>query len=220
MMSAFLSLVGSALTLDRSAIAAAAMAPGALTTALAIALLGGVSLTLGRSVVLFANRVSRGRFVVCLLVAGLVYVVGLAVWMFAIRLVADLVLRLDVPNGAIAFAVCVGQAPLLFGFFVLMPYMGSSILRVLNAYSLVVVVAALSATLGLRVWQAALLAAAGWFLRAWLDGVLSRPLAGVRTWLWRASTGRPTRMTEEDVQAALTSVERREALREDASSAG
>jgi hypothetical protein len=66
-------------------------------------------------------------------------------------------------------------------------------------------VAALSAVLEVRIWQAALLAAVGWILRAGLDRALHRPLAGVRTWLWRASTGRPTPVTRADALAALAS---------------
>jgi hypothetical protein len=200
----FFALVGSALSLNRNALAVAATSPGALASALTIAFLGGASLMLGQSVVLFANRVSRRRFVACLAIAGLVYVAGLAVWGVTIWLSAR-IFGLDIPTGAIAFAVCVGQAPLLFGFFCLMPYVGTSLQRILMVYSLLVVVAALSAVLDIRVWQAALLAAIGWFLRAGLDRALTRPLSGVRTWLWRASTGRPTPITRADALATLAS---------------
>jgi hypothetical protein len=202
-MAEFLALVGSALSLNRSALAAAATSPGALSAALLIAFLSGVSLMLGQSVVLFANRVSRRRFAACLAVAGLVYVVGLVVWGVTIWLIARYGFRLDIPVRTITFAVCVGQAPLLFGFFILIPYLGSSLQRILSAYSLLVVIAALSAVLEVRAWEAALLAAAGWLLRAGCDRALNRPLAGVRTWLWRASTGRPTPITRQDALAAL-----------------
>ena len=203
-MAEFFSLIGSALALDRNALAAASMAPAALTAALWIAFLSGASMMLGQSVVLFANRVSQRRFAACLVVAGLVYVAGLVVWGATIWLSAR-IFGLEITVRTITFAVCVGQAPLLFGFLCLVPYFGSGLQRVLYAYSLLVVVAALSGVLDLRVWQAALLAASGWALRAGLDRVLYRPLAGVRTWLWRASTGRPTPVTREDALAALAS---------------
>ena len=115
-MAEFFSLIGSALALDRNALAVAATAPGALTAAIWIAFLGGVSLMLGQSVVLFANRVSRRRFAACLVIAGLVYVLGLVIWGITIWLSAS-VFGLDILAGTITFAVCVGQAPLLFGFF-------------------------------------------------------------------------------------------------------
>src|SRR5688572_15202136 len=203
-MADFFALVGSALALDRNALAVAATAPGALTAAIWIAFLGGASLMLGQSVVLFANRVSRRRFAACLVIAGLVYVLGLVIWGITIRLSAS-VFGLDILAGTIAFAVCVGQAPMLFGFLCLMPYLGTSLQRILYAYSLLVVVAALSAVLDIRVWQAALLAAVGWAVRAGLDRALTRPLSGVRTWLWRASTGRPTPITRAEALATLAS---------------
>ena len=203
-MAEFFSLVGSALALNRSALAAAATTPGALAAALMIAFLGGVSLMLGQSVVLIANRVSRKRFAACLAIYGLVYIVGLVVWGALIWLAAR-IFGYEISARDVTFAVCVGQAPLLFGFFGLMPYLGTSLLRILSVYSLLVVVAALSGILEVRVWQAALLAAIGWALRSGLDRVLQRPLAGVRAWLWRASTGRPTPITRADALAALTS---------------
>jgi hypothetical protein len=203
-MADFFALVGSALALDRSALAVAAASPGALAAALWIAFLGGVSLMLGQSVVLFANRVSRWRFVACLAVAGLVYVVGLVIWGITIWLSAR-VFGLDILARTITFAVGVGQAPFLFGFFCLIPYLGTSLQRILAVYSLLVVVAALSAVLEVKLWQAAVLAAAGWILQAGLSRALNRPLAGVRTWLWRASTGRPTPIMRQDALAALTS---------------
>src|SRR6187397_1982374 len=152
-MAEFLALIGSDLALDRNALAAASTAPAALTAALWIAFLGGVSLMLGQSVVLFANRVSRRRFAACLAVAGLVYVGGLIVWGLTIWLSAT-VFGLDIAVRTITVAVCLGQAPLLFGFRSLMPYLGSSLLRILYGYSLLVVVEALSAVLDVRIWQA------------------------------------------------------------------
>jgi len=203
-MDTFFALVGSALSLNRSELAVAATLPGALEASLLIAFLGGASLMLGQSVVLFANRVSRKRFAACLAVAGVVYVLGLVAWVVTIWLTARYGFKLDTTARTLTFAVCVGQAPLLFGVFILIPYLGTSIQRILNVYSLLVVVAALSAVLEVLVWQAALIAAAGWLLRAGCDRVLQRPLAGVRTWLWRASTGRPTPITRQDALAALT----------------
>jgi hypothetical protein len=203
-MAEFFSLIGSALSLNRNELAMAATSPGALMASLWIAFFGGASLMLGQSVVLFANRVSRRRFAACLAIAGLVYAAGLVVWGVTIWASAR-IFGYDIPARTITFAVCVGQAPLLFGFLSLFPVLGTSIQRILMVYSLLVVVAALSAVLEVRVWQAALLAALGWLVRAGLDRALTRPLSGARAWLWRASTGRPTPITRADALATLVS---------------
>jgi hypothetical protein len=213
------SLLVAALSVDRSALAAAAEA-GTLRAGLAIALLGSVSLMLGQSIVLFANRVSRLRFLTCLLVAGTVYVVGLVIWAATIRLVASFAFALDPPVSIVVLAVCLGQAPRVFGFLILLPFVGTSLQRVLDAYSLVVVIAALSAMLGVDIWPALGLALAGWALQAGLDELLHRPLAGIRTWLWRASTGRPTPIRSHEVAAALSAYARLGHVSEDRPSTG
>jgi hypothetical protein len=206
-------LLGAALALDREALATLASAPLALRSALLVALLGGVSLTIGQSVVLFANRVSPGRFVLLLALGALVYAFGLVVWAATIWLASTYGFRRPIELAPLVFAVCVGQAPMIYGALILLPYVGTGVQRFLAAYALVVVVAALSAVLGIRVWEAVVLAAAGWLLRALLDTLLSRPLGGVRLWLWRAASGQPTRLHPSEVLAGtrpLSAAERAE----------
>jgi hypothetical protein len=57
--------------------------------------------------------------------------------------------------------------------------------------------------LGIRFWEALAPAGAGWLLRALLDTLLSRPLGGVRLWLWRAASGQPTRLRPTEVLPRL-----------------
>jgi hypothetical protein len=92
---------------------------------------------------------------------------------------------------------------MLFGLLVLLPYMGTGIHRLLDVYSLLVVVAALSALLGVRLWEALLAAGAGWALRAVLTTLLARPLGGVQLWLWRAASGQSTRIDLADALPEL-----------------
>jgi hypothetical protein len=190
----FGALVGAGLSLDRGAIAAAANRPDALRAALLIALLGGISLTFGQSVILFANRVTPKRFVLLLFYGGLVYVVSLIVWGATIWLIATFGFRRSPSLEELVITLCVGQAPMLFGLLILLPYLGTGIQRVLEAYTLMVVVVAVSGIFGVRVWQALLLAGAGWVLRALISTLLTRPLGGVQLWLWRAASGQPTRL--------------------------
>jgi len=197
------SLIGAALSLDRGALAAAYGAPYALRTALLVAFFGGVSLTLGQSAVLFANQVTPRRFVLLLFGGALAYVFGLVVWGATIWLAATYGLRQSVSLDAVIFAVCVGEAPMLFGLLVLLPYLGTGIHRLLDVYSLLVVVAALSALLGVRLWEALLAAVAGWALRAVLTTLLARPLGGVQLWLWRAASGQSTRIDLADALPEL-----------------
>jgi len=197
------SLIGAALSLNRGALPAAYDAPYVMRSALLIAFLGGVSLTLGQSAVLFANQVTPRRFALLLFGGALAYVLGLVVWGATIWLVATYGLRQPVSLEAVLFAVCVGEAPMLFGVLVLLPYLGTGIHRILDVYSLLVVVVALSALMGVRLWEALLAAGLGWALRALLTTLLERPLGGVQLWLWRAASGQSTRIDLADALPEL-----------------
>jgi hypothetical protein len=198
----FLTLFFGALTLNRDVFLAARDAPGALPAALLIAFVAGCSSTLGRCVVLFANRVSRDRFMVAVLMAASVYVVRLVVWCVSIWLIARLLFGL-VPFETALLIILLGQAPQVFAFLVMSPYIGSSVRRVLDVYSLIVVVAAARVMLDARVSRTLLCVGAGWVVVVLLSDLLERPLSGVRTWMWRASSGQPAPATEEAIRRQL-----------------
>jgi hypothetical protein len=202
MLSEVFALAGAALSLDRTALAMAT-APEAVTPALVLALLAGLSLTIGQCFILFANGVSRRRFVLCLLLMTVVFLTGLLVWGASIWLIATFFADVPVSVTDIVVAVCLGQAPLLFGFLVLIPYLGSSIRRILEAYSLVVVIAALSAMFAIRPLAALGLCGLGWGLQYAMVGLLQRPLAGMRRWLWQAASGTPVYVPPREISRAL-----------------
>jgi hypothetical protein len=185
----FWTLIGGALSLNGQVLLVARDAPRAYWAAVLIAVAAGVSQMLGQSVVLFANRVPPGRFLATLLAGAVAFVSRLALWSFAIWVVGVISPRYALPLGIIFLAVCFGQAPHLFAFFEMAPYVGSGLRRVLDAYSLIVVVAGLRWMLDLPVLSAFLGAGLGWLLQAFLAGLLERPLSGVRTWMWRTASG-------------------------------
>ncbi len=197
----FFRLIGGALTLNGAALLAARDVPRAYLAAVILALAAGVSLTLGQCVVLFANRVPPARFVATVVAGAVVYGARLLLWTVAIWVVGLLSPRYALPLSTIFLAVCFGQTPQLFGFFIMIPYLGMSLRRVLDAYSLIVVVAGLRSMLDLPVLPAFLAAGLGWLLQAFVAGLLERPLAGVRGWMWRTASGR------EEFESARTIVD-------------
>jgi hypothetical protein len=199
----FWTLIGGALSLNGQVLLVARDAPRAYWAAVLIAVAAGVSLMLGQSVVLFANRVPPGRFLATLLAGSVAYVSRLALWSFSIWVVGVISPRYALPLGIIFLAVCFGQAPHLFAFFEMLPYLGSSLRRVLDAYSLIVVVAGLRWMLDLPVLAAFVGAGVGWLLQAFLAGLLEGPLSGVRTWMWRTASGVENFSTSPDVVGNL-----------------
>jgi hypothetical protein len=196
-------LAGAALSLDQSMFAMARDTTGLITPALILALLAGLSLEIGQSVVLFANGVPRQRFILCLLLLSIIFVGGLLIWGASIWLIATYVVQVPIGPTDVVIAVCLGQAPLLFGVLVLIPYLGSSIRRILEAYSLVVVIAALSAMFEIRPLVALSIGGLGWALQMVTLGLLQRPLAGMKRWLWQAASGKPVFVPPRDLSRTL-----------------
>lgn len=155
---------------------------------LAIAVLGGVSLLLGQSVILFVNRVTPGRFVLSLLINGVVFALSLASWAGAIWLISR-ALGSPMPFGPVARMVGLGAAPYIWGFLVLLPWAGPAIGRVLAVWSLLVVLAGLMQLYGAPFLTALAVVGFGWLLITVLTNTVGRPIIALRNRLARLVTG-------------------------------
>ncbi|NTU86055.1 MAG: hypothetical protein HGA45_43130, partial [Chloroflexales bacterium] len=72
--------IGEALRLNPRVFELVESGPNAGWVITLIAILGGASLLIGQSVILFVNRVRPARFAISLLVNGLVFTISLVVW--------------------------------------------------------------------------------------------------------------------------------------------
>src|SRR2546423_1605227 len=155
--SSFFGLVGGALRLDPDVFRAVQTSPGANLLTLLILILAGVSVSLGQSVILFANKVTPRRFLMSLLLNGVLFAVGVLIWAAILLLVGRIVFRVQLPFDQMGREVSLAYAPLLLGFFVLLPYAGSFLKHAFEIWSfLAILVAALSPFESLGWW-------AGWF---------------------------------------------------------
>jgi hypothetical protein len=159
--------------------------------ALLVLFLGGVSEALGQSVALLVNRVSRRRFFVGLLITGIIVAVGFLVWVSTIWLSATFIFGVREPIIRVLLAVSLAYAPFLFGFLILLPYMGSFIDHVLDAWSFLAVLVAMNVTLGLRLWQALLCTLFGWLIFQLLKYAIGKPITTLVNRLFRLSIGVP-----------------------------
>lgn len=127
--------VGQTLTLDPLALAQADRFGWSVP--IGVAVIGGISLMIGQSIMLAVNRVSRVRGALTLLASGfgLVVVAGLAA-----LLVAGLG-RLALGNSAhfaeLLPSVLLSYSPYWFGFLVLLPYSGEGVARLLQVWQLI-----------------------------------------------------------------------------------
>lgn len=199
----FIESVGRALwgvwTLDAENARWLADDPNASWVAVTIAVLAGASTLLGNSVVLFLNRVRGVRFALSLLFNGLGFVVLYAVQALIIAVVGYLVTgqRLDV--GMSTWAVLLATAPLVFGFFELIPYLGPGIARLLQAWGLIALWVIVEVLYQVGHWTALLIVGVGWGAMQLVSWLLARPLASLGQAVWRLVTGLPTMVTAQDL---------------------
>ncbi|NJP06106.1 MAG: hypothetical protein HC837_11030 [Chloroflexaceae bacterium] len=170
-----------------------------------IVFLGGFSLTLGQSVVLFVNRVKPNRFIPSLVFAGFIYVVGVVVWAFTVWLAADWLFDKSQSPLIVARIISLGYAPFVFGFFILIPYLGSFISHVLYIWSFLIILVGVRFTFGLDMWQALVCTIVGWFLIELINVTIGRPFIAIRNWLEEKITGSSLQFSVDDIIARLTS---------------
>jgi hypothetical protein len=201
--------IGEALRLNPRVFEVVERGPNAGWVVLVVAILGGASLLIGQSVILFVNRVRPGRFFVSLLINGLVFTIGLVVWALAIWLTAKVLYSANtVPFRTIMRMVGLGAAPYLFGFLVLIPYMGDFIGRVLAVWSFLVVLAALTYVAGGSLWPALVCTGIGWLLITVMSLTIGRPIIALRNRLFKAVAGTSLDASVADILTSYATDER------------
>jgi hypothetical protein len=174
---------------------------------LVIAIMGGASLLVGQSVILFVNRVRPARFAISLLLNGVVFAIGLLVWAAAIWLVGRLLFPNEISIGTVMRMVGLGAAPYLFGFLILIPYMGNFIGRVLTVWSFLVVLGGITFLAGGAFWPALVCTGLGWLLITVMSATIGRPIIAVRNILFRRVAGTDLDASVADILTSFASDE-------------
>jgi hypothetical protein len=170
---------------------------------LAVAVLAGISQLLGQSVTLFVNRVPPRQFVLSLLLNGVLFAANLVIWALTVWAVARYGLRLDVQAGAMLRLILLSSAPYVFGFFILIPYLGTAISKLLAVWSLIISVNAIMFSLNISLVIALLCIGLGWLLSQLLSATVGRPIIALRDWLLRTTAGGALTQRAEDILATF-----------------
>lgn len=181
--------------------------PQAVWVVVGIVFLAGVSTLLGHSAVLFINRVRKSRFVISLLVNGLVYIISYAVWGFVVWLAGRLLFQVDPPLGQFLRIMGLSTAPLVFGFFILIPWMGPFVGKVLNVWSFLILLAIVEFQFKIGFWGALIVVGLGWLASLALNNTIGRPIIALRNRLFRLVTGSNLDATAEDILINFGSTE-------------
>ncbi|MCC6495117.1 MAG: hypothetical protein IT193_02530 [Propionibacteriaceae bacterium] len=170
-----------------------------LEISMTVAALAGASTLLGDSVVLFLNRVRGWRFAITMLLNAFGFVLLYALQALVIAIVGPLVVGHSPGLVAVTRGVMLATAPLVFGFFVLIPYLGPAIARVLQAWGLLVLWVVVDVLFQTDLWTALLVTGIGWAVMQLLSWSLSRPVAWIGDRIWRLVSGQPSMMTGRDL---------------------
>jgi len=157
--------------------------------ALIILFLAGISDTIGHSVVFFANRVPRRRFLFAIVVEALGFVIGVFIWAASIWLMAGFIFDAHQNYASVVVTVALGYAPLLFGFLILLPYLGNIIFVILRIWVLLAVLVAVSVDYNFGFWPALISSLLGWALITFLARLPFFRVDRIDSFLWRFSTG-------------------------------
>ncbi len=181
-------IIKGVLTFDVDAYIAVLSQDGGGRIALAVLFLGTFSLSIGQSVVLFANRVRRRRFILSLLLSATLLVIGVFIWTTAVWLLADIVFDAQQSFSNVFIVVALSYAPMIYGFLVLLPYLGNIVYVVLRVWILLVLLMAVQALFGFGLFAAILCSFLGWVI---LELIVRIPaITAVEHWLWRIFSGK------------------------------
>jgi len=183
--------------------------------AYAIMVVAGASLLLGQSVALFINHTPRHRFVLSMLVSGLVFAFGILVWAVTIAVAAWLI-GLDGPEAGVELFpyVALGQAPLLWAFLTLAPYVGPRILNALEIWAFFATTVGVAVAIDIDPAEAVVVTLVGWLISRFVRATIGRPLRGADSWLIDRVAGITSARTPQDAFAFFRDRARREGERE------
>ena len=192
--------IGYALWLDPRVYAEVILHPEGVAIIRGIVFLAGMSMLLGQSLILFVNRVRRGRFFFSLLINGIVFLITYAVWGLFVAFIAWLMFDVT-PAGLVivVFLVGLSTAPLVFGFLILIPYMGPAIGKVLSVWQLLIMTTAVQFTFSVGFIQAALCVGLSWLLMLLVSNTIGVPVVKLRNAIYRKVTGSDLDATTQDI---------------------
>ena len=196
--SSLTSIIGGVLRLDAVTFQNLLASPKNMELALATLVIAGVSLMLGQSVALFANRVDRVRFVLSLAASALMLIIGVFFWALSIWAVMQFVMGFGGSIRDTFIIVAAGHAPLIYGFLVLLPYLGRIIYVFLRVWMFVAVWVGVTAVYGMSPLFGMAAVLLGWLLLEILTHFLPI-LDSVQDRLWQLATGRRKMRSAQEV---------------------
>ncbi|MFH7244164.1 MAG: CAAX protease [Spirulina sp.] len=154
-----------------------------------VVFLAGFSQAVAQSIILFVNQVRPLRFVISLVLAALLFVVGYGTWAFSIWLASAWLLNAPLSLRVITQSLTLGYLPLTLSFLGALPYLGLPILRLLAVWSLLLVVASFELLAHLSTPLVVAHVGLGWVVMLVLQQTVGQPLVNFGHWLTNKVAG-------------------------------
>jgi hypothetical protein len=188
-----------ALRLDPGVFAFVEQYPQSAWLVAGIVFLAGASTLLGQSAVLFINRVRKSRFVISLITNGIVFVISYFVWGLTVWVIGRILFELNPPWGQFVRMVGLSTAPLVFGFLVLIPWMGPFVGKVLNVWSMLILIAIVEYQFKIGFWGAVTCVVLGWLVSLAFTNTLGKPIVALRNKVFQMVSGSKLDSTADDI---------------------
>jgi hypothetical protein len=176
-----------------------AAGPGGRDLALLTAYMAGVSQAAGHGAVLFLNRIPFLRFVLSLILMGLIYVAGAVVTAVSTTLAVEYAFGREVSYGPVIGVIALAHAPRLLGLLILAPHVGEAFSRFLDVWVFALILFGLHHGIGIPVGIAAMAALLGWLAIRLLWLLFGRPIGYLVTLARHGAAGAALTLTPQNV---------------------
>ncbi len=188
----FWSLVWGALTLNPEAYTQINTLSNGNTIALTIVVAAGLSEAVGQCVVLFINRVKPLRFLLSLGIAAILFAVSYVFWAISVWFVSHLLYGTQLTELqllTVLRTLGLSYAPLLWGFFMGLPYFGIPIFVLLSLWTLLAEIVGWETLTNLGTWEAFICTGFGWLIFQILQRTVGRPIVTFGQWVQNKVAG-------------------------------
>lgn len=149
-----------------------------------------LSLLIGNSVVLFANRVNRSQFIRSLLAFAFLFLLSFLFWTFSVMFLADVLFGARKPFNEVFIIVSYSFTPFFLGFLILLPHLGHYLYALLRVWVVVNLVVNVSRAYDFNLLQALAVSILGWALLEFITSLSFLRLDAVKRWFLRVTTGK------------------------------
>jgi len=149
-----------------------------------------LSLTIGNSLVLFANRVNHAQFIRSILAFTFLFILSIFLWTLSIQFLAYFFFGKHKPTVEVLLLVAASFMPFIFGFLILLPHLGYYLYALLRIWVMVNLVVNVMIAYQFNIFQALIVSLLGWILMEFISSLSFLRLDDIKRWFLKLTTGK------------------------------